>query len=271
VRARARAERRALTLDTIGVVMTRAGAHAESVELPARVARDASKAAYHYNRRGAAVRRRLRGRPAALRAALALDPAHYRAWSRAGASRAPAALWRRVAELERQLAAGALSEDAGCTCATRSRSSRTPDVTPIRFSISSRGKARKRAAVQSFEAHRELFDAAARTASAGAAPRSSPLVSSAEPISSRRHAAHRHDAGRADPVEPPGSVRGRRARQLRAARAETGGGHAVESSCSTPRRSRRPSASIQRALGEAYVASTRPRTGHTPRFIDKMP
>ena len=26
-----------------------------------------------------------------------------------------------------------------------------------------------------------------------------------------------------------------------------------------------------RALGEAYVASTRPRTGHTPRFIDKMP
>ncbi len=25
------------------------------------------------------------------------------------------------------------------------------------------------------------------------------------------------------------------------------------------------------ALGEAYVASTRPRTGHTPRFIDKMP
>jgi hypothetical protein len=26
-----------------------------------------------------------------------------------------------------------------------------------------------------------------------------------------------------------------------------------------------------RALGEAYVASTRPRTGHTPRFVDKMP
>jgi len=26
-----------------------------------------------------------------------------------------------------------------------------------------------------------------------------------------------------------------------------------------------------RALGEAYLASTRPRTGHTPRFVDKLP
>ena len=38
-----------------------------------------------------------------------------------------------------------------------------------------------------------------------------------------------------------------------------------------PKHWRPARAAISRPLGAAYVESTRPRTGHTPRFIDKMP
>ena len=178
----------ALTLDTIGVVMTRAGAHAESVEPFRRaVARDSSKAAYHYNL-GAALQfvGDFAGAAHALRAALALEPAHYRAWSAlTQVARAPLSA-AELAELERQLATGGLSEDAELhLCHALARQLEDAGRYAESFQYLVRGKARKRAArVQSLEAHRELFAAAARTAPAGAAarPASAAGCSSAEPI-----------------------------------------------------------------------------------------
>src|SRR5262252_8120551 len=82
-RALALEPQRALTLDTIGVVLTRAGAHAEALEPFRRaVARDPGKAQYWYNL-GASEQfvGDFRRAAEAYRRALALDPKHHRSWS----------------------------------------------------------------------------------------------------------------------------------------------------------------------------------------------
>ncbi len=275
VRALELAPSAALTLDTIGVVMTRAGAHAESVEPFRRaVARDASKAAYHYNL-GAALQfvGDFAGAAGALRAALALDPSHYRAWSAlAQVARSPLSA-AETAELERQLATGALSEDAELhLCHARAKQLEDAGRYSDSFRYLVRGKARKRAArVQSFEAHRDLFAAAARTASAGAAlrPASAAGCSSAEPIFI---------------VGMPRTGTTLVERILSNHPEVFAAGELANFALELKRAAGTPSnrvldaetlAAAERvdpgALGEAYVASTRPRTGHTPRFIDKMP
>jgi tetratricopeptide (TPR) repeat protein len=114
VRALERNPDDALTLDTIGVVMTRTGAHAEAIEPFRRaVARDPEKASYQYNL-GAALQfvGDFTAARAAYRRALAVDPNYFRAWSSlAQAARAPFSA-DEVACLEETLRSRTLGADA---------------------------------------------------------------------------------------------------------------------------------------------------------------
>lgn len=181
-RALALGPRAALTLDTIGVVLTRAGAHAEALAPFRRaVERDPSKPAYHYNL-GASEQfvGDFERAAAAYRHALALDPTHYRAWSAlAQVERAPFSA-AEVAEIERQLAAGP-SEDAELhLCHALAKQLEDLGRYAEAFRYLERGKRRKRAGrAQPFAAHEALFAAATRTAPLAAEPGGS---ESAEPI-----------------------------------------------------------------------------------------
>jgi tetratricopeptide (TPR) repeat protein len=259
---------RALTLDTIGVVLTRAGAHAEALEPFRRaVVRDSSKAQYHYNL-GAAEQfvGDFARAAAAYREALQLDSKHYRAWSAlAQVAKAPFSP-DEICEIERQLAAGA-SEDAELhlehALAKQSEDlGRYADA----FRHLERGKRRKRAAqARSFAAHDALFGAAARTARL-------PDVrgfESAEPIFI---------------VGMPRTGTTLVERILSSHPAVFSAGELTNFSLAVKRATGTPSNRVldvetltaaarvdARELGATYVDSTRPRTGHTARFIDKMP
>jgi tetratricopeptide (TPR) repeat protein len=267
-RALALEPQRALTLDTIGVVLTRAGAHAESLEPFRRaVARDPSKAQYHYNL-GAAEQfvgdfARAAG---AYREALRLDPKHYRAWSAlAQVSKAPFSD-QEIAEIERQLAAGA-SEDAELHL-EHALAKQAEDLGRYAdaFRHLERGKRRKRASqARSFAAHEALFDAAARTA--------------------RLEDTHGFES--AEPIFIVGMPRTGTTlveRILSSHPAVFSAGELTNFSLAVKRAAGTSSNRVldvetleaaarvdARALGAAYVDSTRPRTGHTQRFIDKMP
>ncbi len=97
----------ALTLDTIGVVLTRAGAHAEALEPFRRaVARDSGKAQYHYNLGASEQFVGDFARAAeAYRRALEIDPKHHRAWSALAQVSKASFTTEEIAEIERQLAA----------------------------------------------------------------------------------------------------------------------------------------------------------------------
>jgi tetratricopeptide (TPR) repeat protein len=259
---------RALTLDTIGVVLTRAGAHAEALEPFRRaVARDPSKAQYRYNLGAAEQFVGDFARAAeAYRDALRLDPKHYRAWSAlAQVSKAPFSR-DEIAEIERQLAAGA-SEDAelhlGHALAKQAEDlGRYADA----FRHLERGKRRKRASqTRPFAAREALFDAAARTARLADARG----FESAEPIFI---------------VGMPRTGTTLVERILSSHPAVFSAGELTNFSLAVKRAAGTPSNRVldvetleaaarvdARALGATYVDSTRPRTGHTSRFIDKMP
>ena len=96
----------ALTLDTIGVALTHAGAHAEALEPFRRaVVRDPSKAQYHYNLGASEQFVGDFARAAeAYRRALEIDPKHHRARAAlAQVTKAPFTA-EEIAEIERQLA-----------------------------------------------------------------------------------------------------------------------------------------------------------------------
>ena len=267
-RALALDPQRALTLDTIGVVLTRAGAHAEALEPFRRaVARDSSKAQYHYNL-GAAEQfvGDFARAAAAYREALRLDPKHYRAWSAlAQVAKAPFSPGE-IAEIERQLAAGA-SEDAELHL-EHALAKQAEDLGRYAdaFRHLERGKRRKRASQgRSFAAHEALFDAAARTARLADARG----FESAEPIFI---------------VGMPRTGTTLVERILSSHPAVFSAGELTNFSLAVKRAAGTPSNRVldvetleaaaridARALGAAYVDSTRPRTGHTQRYIDKMP
>jgi tetratricopeptide (TPR) repeat protein len=108
------APRDALTLDTIGVVMTRTGAHGEAIEPFRRaVASDAAKAPFHYNL-GAALQfvGEFKIAEAEYRHALRLEPRFHRAWSSlAPVARAPLSAGE-TATLEQALDDPALDPEA---------------------------------------------------------------------------------------------------------------------------------------------------------------
>jgi len=259
----------ALTLDTVGVVLTRVGAHAEALEPFRRaVQRDPSKAQYYYNLGASEQFMGDFARAAdAYRRALALDPKHYRAWSAlAQVAKAP---FRdaEVAELERQLAASP-GEDAELhLCHALAKQAEDVGRYADAFRWLERGKRCKLGThSRSFAAHDALFDAAARTA---------PLASGAAGFES------------AEPIFVVGMPRTGTTLVERIVSSHPGvfaAGELANFSFALKRAAATPSNRVldaqtldaaarvdARSLGMAYVDSTRPRTGRTPRFTDKMP
>ncbi len=261
----------ALTLDTIGVVMTRTGAHAEALEPFRRaVARDADKAAYRYNL-GASLQflGRFDEAQAAYRQALSIDPGMYRAWTAlAQVARAPFTA-EEVAALERRLEREGLSADAELhLCHALAKQNEDVGRYAEAFGYLERGKRRKRATLDySFDEDRELFAAAERTVDVLGPGR--PGHDSAEPIfivgmpRTGTTLVERILSSHPD-VFAAGELTNFALILKRAAR--TGSNRVLDAETLAA------SAAVDPAeVGRAYVESTRPRTGKTPRFIDKMP
>jgi tetratricopeptide (TPR) repeat protein len=264
--------RDALTLDTIGVVMTRAGAHAEAIDPFRRaVARDAGKPAFHYNL-AASLQfvGELHSAEAEYREAVRLDPQLHRAWSSL-AQVTHAALTRAdVAELERALTMPSLDADAELhICHALAKQHEDEGRYETSFRVLGRGKRRKAAALgYRFETDRELFAAAAR------------LPAQLAGRDAGGHASH-------EPIFIVGMPRTGTTlveRILSSHPSVFSAGELTNFGLMLKRAARTPSNHVldaetlaaaanvnAAALGAAYVGSTRPRTGSTARFIDKMP
>ncbi len=262
----------ALTLDTIGVVMTRAGAHADAIEPFRRaVARNGRKPAYRYNL-GAALQFAgdFRGAEAEFREALRLDPGFHRAWS-ALAQVARAALTPAdVATLELALEQGSLDADAELhICHALAKQHEDQGRYEAAFRLLARGKRRKAQLIGYRFAEDEEIFAAATGLPAALAGRGASGCPSREPIFivgmprtgttlvERILSSH-------PSVFSAGEL--------------TNFGLVLKRAVETPSNRvldaetlRAAAASDLAAVGAAYVDSTRPRTGHTDRFIDKMP
>lgn len=263
----------ALTLDTIGVVMTHAGAHAEALEPFRRATEiDPGKAAYFYNL-GASLQFAGRFTEAAesYRRALALDPADYRAWlSLAQVARAPLSPME-VATLEAVLASNTLDANAELhVCHALAKQSEDQGDFTRAFAYLQQAKTRKRREIRhSPDADSALFSAAATTAGFGTGSALSPGCSSAEPFFI---------------VGMPRTGTTLIERILSNHPSVFSAGELSNFSLVLKRAARTPSALILdpgtlvagskadlAKVGAGYVESTRPRTGHTRHFIDKMP
>jgi tetratricopeptide (TPR) repeat protein len=271
-KALALAPREALTLDTIGVVMTRAGAHAEAAEPFKRaVARDASKPAYHYNL-GSSLQfvGELEAAAGEYRHAVRLDPHFHRAWSSlAQVARAPLTP-QEVATLERTLEGTALDADAELhVCHALAKQHEDEGRYDAAFRLLERGKRRKAATLDyTFAADRVLFEAAAR------------LPAALERRAEQGHASR-------EPIFIVGMPRTGTTlveRILSSHPSVFSAGELTDFGLVVKRATHTPSnrvldaetlasaaAGDSAAIGAAYVESTRPRTGKTERFIDKMP
>jgi tetratricopeptide (TPR) repeat protein len=268
VRALELAPRDALTFDTIGVVMTRAGAHAEAVEPFRRaVALGSAEASFQYNL-GAALQFVGELGPAAeaFRKALAVDRNHHRAWSAlAQVAKAPFTA-NEIAELERQLAASPGEDVELHLCHALAKHYEDVGRYTESFRYLERGKLRKRTSRRkSFGDNEALFAAAKRAAALPAVGG----YESKEPIFI---------------VGMPRTGTTLVERILSNHPAVFAAGELMSFGLELKRLAATPSNRVldpetlaaashvdPRALGEAYVGSTRPRTGHRPHFIDKMP
>jgi cytochrome c-type biogenesis protein CcmH/NrfG len=264
--------RDALTLDTIGVVMTRAGAHAEAIEPFRRaVARDADKPAYHYNL-GASLQflGALAAAEEEYRHAVRLEPHFHRAWSSlAQVARAPLNP-NEVATLEHALDDAALEVDAELhLCHALAKQHEDQGRYEEAFRLLERGKRRKLASLAyEFASDAELFAAAARLPAALAA-RKTHGHASREPIFIvgmprtgttlvERILSSHPSVFSAGELTNFGLV-------LKGA-TRTASNRVLDAETLTAA----AHADLE-SIGEAYVDSTRPRTGQTERFIDKMP
>ena len=262
----------ALTLDTIGVVMTRAGAHAEATDPFRRaVARDPTQAPYHYNL-GASLQfvGELRAAEAEYRQALRIDPAYTRAWSSlAQVARAPLTS-AEIATLERALEQPAIDADAELhLCHALAKQHEDEGRYAAAFRLLERGKRRKAATLDYRFADDEALFAAAAQLPAALAAHHGEGHESREPIFIvgmprtgttlvERILSSHPDVFSAGELTNFGLVLKRAAAtpSNRVLDAET---LAAATRCDFM------------AVGSAYVESTRPRTGHKQRFIDKMP
>jgi Flp pilus assembly protein TadD len=255
----------ALTWDTLGVVLTRAGAHEKAVE-PYRcaVALDPSKTNYWYNL-GAALQfvGDFTEAEQAYRRVLELEPDHARAWS---ALAQVAKLTDADAAALEDLLRGTLSVDAELhLCHALAKHLETRGDYTRSFALLERGKRRKRAEIgYSIESDRELFEAARKT-------NVGPLdgFESSEPI---------FIVG----MPRTGTTLVERIvsshRDVFAAGELSHFSIAVKQVCGTPSPQVLDAETLAacaradvRGIGELYVSATRPRTGHTRHFIDKMP
>jgi tetratricopeptide (TPR) repeat protein len=259
-----------LTLDTAGVVMTRVGAHAEAIAPFRRaVQEDSAKPQYRYNL-GAALQfvGDFTGAAAEYRQALALDPQFFRAWSSlAQVARAPLTA-AEVATLERALESGTLSVDGELhACHALAKQHEDEGRYELAFRYLERGKRRKRAELE--------YDA---TADLG-------LFSAAAESAATATAAVGHESR--EPIFIVGMPRTGTTlveRILSSHPAVFAAGELTNFGLALKRCTRTASNRVldaetlragascdAAALGALYVESTRPRTGQTERFIDKMP
>jgi len=257
----------ALTLDTIGVVMTRTGSHAQALQAFERaVAREPDIPAYLYNL-GTSLQFSGRFTEAehALRRVLQLDASSFRTWTAlaqiAGRPFAPADVQRLTRALEQALSADAQLH----LCHALAKHHEELQQYATAFQLLLRGKQAKRATLQySSEFDAKLF-AAARLSFTSA-----PVLGheSREPIFivglPRTGTTLIEQILAAHP-------------QMFAAGELTNFALAVKRTARTPSNLvldtatlTAPGLDFQR-IGADYVASTRPRTGHTTHFIDKMP
>jgi Flp pilus assembly protein TadD len=264
----------AWTWDTLGVVLTRAGAHGEAVA-PFRqaIARDAGKPAYHYNL-GAALQfiGDFAGAERAYRAALTLDREQPRVWSALAQVRKLPFAADEVAWIEARIAAANGNTDADALlhwCHALAKQREDEGQARAAFALLQVGKARKRATIDyRFADDAELFAAAKRVcdkdsgAVGGGHASGEPIFILGLPrtgttLVERILSSHPqvYAAGELSHF----SLALKRVTATRGARvldAET----------------LAAAAGVDLAeVGRMYIDSTRPRTGHTPRFIDKMP
>jgi tetratricopeptide (TPR) repeat protein len=256
----------ALTLDTIGVVLSRAGAHDEAVApFRAAVAADGTRPAYWYNL-GASLQfiGDFEGAGQAYRSALALDPDDHR--SRSSLAQLAAPDEAEAAAIRARLAGQGLPVDGELQlCHALARHHEERGEWPEAVTLLARGKARKRATLgYDFAADRALFEAASAV---GLPP------------------GHGHDS--TEPIFIVGMPRTGTTlveRILSAHPHVFAAGELTHFAVALKRAAGTPSNRVLdpetllagarvdlAAVGREYVESTRPRTGRTPRFIDKMP
>lgn len=264
--------REALTLDTIGVVMVRAGAHAEAIEPFRRAAAsDAATAQFHYNL-GAALQfvGELQDAEAEYRHALRLEPRFHRAWSSlAQVARAPLTK-ADIATLEKMLEDPALDPDAELhLCHALAKQREDEGQYERAFHLLERGKRRKAANLgYEFTTDAALFAAAERlpaalaSAAAGGCASREPIFIVGMPRTGttlvERILSSHPSVFSAGELTNFGLVL-KRATGTTSNRVLDPETLAAGTRCDFA------------TLGAAYVESTRPRTGHTERFIDKMP
>jgi tetratricopeptide (TPR) repeat protein len=262
----------ALTLDTIGVVMVRAGAHAEALEPFRRAAAsDNATAQFHYNL-GAALQfvGEFKIAEAEYRHALRLEPRLHRAWSSlAQVARAPLST-AETATLAEMLDDPALDPDAELhLCHALAKQHEDQGRYARAFRLIERGKRRKAATLgYSFGTDEALFAAAARLPAA---------------LAARGGDGH----GSREPIFIVGMPRTGTTLVERilsshpsvfSAGELTNFGLALKRATGTVSNRVLDAETLEAgvrcdfaAVGAAYVDSTRPRTGHKERFIDKMP
>ena len=262
----------ALTFDTIAVVLTRAGAQREALEPFRQAVRLApDKPAYRYNLAAALqFAGDFDGAETEYRAAVELDPLHYRAWSALAQLRRSALTTADIVHLKELLAASALDADGELNIRHALAKQCEDDGRYAEaFNHLQAGKRRKRSALDyTFDRDRELFDSvrAVGTAELGNAGGG---YESAEPIFIfgmprtgttlvERILSSHPDAFAA------GELTHFALAMKRAA--GTRGPYVLD------RETLQAATRLDfAALGRNYIESTRPRTGHTLHFIDKMP
>lgn len=262
----------ALTFDTLGVVLTRCGAEIEAVEpFQHAVALDPTNAAFRYNF-GTSLQfaGRFEEAEAAFRATLQLQPAHPRAWSALASLKRKPFRPAEVAAIETLLASDRLDVDGELNLRHALAKQLEDDGQPeLSLDQLERGKHRKREAIRyAPEADRQLFDSIRQLCdSAFIGTKDGDL--SDEPIFI---------------VGMPRTGTTLLERILGSHPDVFAAGELSHFSLAAKRLSRSPTAYVldaptiaalrtidHAALGRSYIDSTRPRTGHSPRFTDKMP
>jgi tetratricopeptide (TPR) repeat protein len=252
--------------------MTRAGAHAEATDPFRRaVARDPTKAPYHYNL-GASLQfiGELTAAETEYRQALRIDATYHRAWSSlAQVARAPLTT-QEVAALEHALEQPTIDADAELhLCHALAKQHEDEGRYAAAFRLLERGKRRKAATLgYRFAADEALFHAAAQL-----------------PAALAEHGGAGHESR--EPIFIVGMPRTGTTLVERilsshpgvfSAGELTNFGLVLKRAAATPSNRVLDAETLAAgascdfaAVGAAYVESTRPRTGHTRRFIDKMP
>ena len=262
----------ALTLDTLGVVWSRLGEHTTAVELFRRaVAQDATRAEYFYNL-GTSLQFSglFQEAQTAYRRCLALDESFYKARSGLSQLTQKTADDNDIPALEAQLERPGLGVDAElhlCHALAKEHEDLGHFQQAFRYLV--RGKRRKRATLEySIADDQRLFEAAREVCSSEWAnggngrPSQEPIFIVGMPRTGTtlvERVLSSHEAVFAAGELSDFSLVLKRI-------TATAGNMVLD-----PATLRAAATADAFALGEAYLQSTRPRTGHTAHFIDKMP